>query len=1146
MARYCAVAILFVLAALPMSAFAAECAVSDIVADAINQPDGTKVTLEDVFVQDVVLPYAFVTDPLGRGSHQVLAVYIKNFVVEKNWSIDVSGTMTTVEDQRVLVPSEIMVYQGADGDIFHCPFPFRWQGWPYKVDAETKTSVMDIGGLPEVPEITSGGLSEPLTATEGTIAYARLNGGDVELTGKVVTGVYHGSDEVSVSFFYVQENVVGGAGIRVVPQMSVPVEPGYLVTIVGTVVDGESSGECYIDASSVKCVGSIKRPGPAGMNNRSTAGGEFGVQPALYSDTSKTSASGGLNAVGTRVRVWGALLATSTEDGHAVCYIDDGSGLATASHDGLKVIYWNPDDAPSSQTYTSLTGVLGAEMADGKPVPVVRVPESTPWEAPGSVKYVTQNGAGDMDGSSWGSAYASSSLQTAIDAAGVGGEVWVASGTYSGSFTLADGVALYGGFAGGETLREQRDWVTNETVLDGTGQFCVVFMLECSSSTRIDGFTIRGASRSGDGGGIACHSSSPVIANNTITGNSVYFGGGMYCNSSYAVIWNNTISGNTSQSGGGGIASEQGSLLILDNVITGNSSAGSSSGGIVCYNSDSSVIMNNVISGNWACDSGGVRLQLSTAKVLCNKITGNWATAEYGGGIATYDDSSTISGNLISGNTGVTLGGGIFCQMSNTVISSNVIIDNTAAQGAGIACTSSFPGYTTKINNNTIAWNGTESTDIGDGISLAGGGCTFMVQNNIVAYNYGAGIRGATDIAYTPGHNDVIGQDTLDYVDVTAASSDISAAPGFANHDVHISASSPCYNAGTNNAVEIGDVDMDGDYRVMGSRVDIGADELPGDLVYSITFDPAYTDVPIGSTRQGICANVVRWDTGAAVSQAEVHFAVDHGRIAAISPNGSIDSSGLTGYGTSGSDGKVYVDVTCADEVYVHLTAASSTNTSETLASSRLLFYDPDDPVTLFFCIDCTVSTTENSSNSITSIKALIDDLVAQGVSLRIGGIKFNDPLGEAGIDSLNTDEQRSLSAFTTVSAFHDFLDDGYFPNGNDFEELQLDALDYAATDLAANWTYGRAFIVLTTDYSYHEYGSGSTLIKSEVIKKLESVGAPVYISLWEPLKDLPTYLQDYYYWDLTVCGGEFDPVNSGGNYKYPFALLRARILQNN
>lgn len=94
------------------------------------------------------------------------------------------------------------------------------------------------------------------------------------------------------------------------------------------------------------------------------------------------------------------------------------------------------------------------------------------------VIYVNQNAAGVSDGSSWKDAY--TDLQAALDdARDVGGspcEIWVATGTYkpdrgtgdqSLAFELSSGVALYGGFAGDEQCRDERDWVANETILSG-------------------------------------------------------------------------------------------------------------------------------------------------------------------------------------------------------------------------------------------------------------------------------------------------------------------------------------------------------------------------------------------------------------------------------------------------------------------------------------------------------------------------------------------------------------------------------------------------------------------------------------------------------------------------------------------------------
>ena len=54
-----------------------------------------------------------------------------------------------------------------------------------------------------------------------------------------------------------------------------------------------------------------------------------------------------------------------------------------------------------------------------------------------------------------------------------GDELWVKAGTYlpstsgvrTASFTMKTGVAIYGGFAGTESARDQRNWRSNVTVL---------------------------------------------------------------------------------------------------------------------------------------------------------------------------------------------------------------------------------------------------------------------------------------------------------------------------------------------------------------------------------------------------------------------------------------------------------------------------------------------------------------------------------------------------------------------------------------------------------------------------------------------------------------------------------------------------------
>ncbi|MDV7402553.1 hypothetical protein RZS08_64625, partial [Arthrospira platensis SPKY1] len=95
---------------------------------------------------------------------------------------------------------------------------------------------------------------------------------------------------------------------------------------------------------------------------------------------------------------------------------------------------------------------------------------------PSSILYVNDDASGNNDGSSWTDAF--NDLQDALALAGSCSgvtEIWVAEGTYyptSGadrniSFSMVNGVAIYGGFDGTETQLSERNWVSHVTTLSG-------------------------------------------------------------------------------------------------------------------------------------------------------------------------------------------------------------------------------------------------------------------------------------------------------------------------------------------------------------------------------------------------------------------------------------------------------------------------------------------------------------------------------------------------------------------------------------------------------------------------------------------------------------------------------------------------------
>jgi hypothetical protein len=195
-----------------------------------------------------------------------------------------------------------------------------------------------------------------------------------------------------------------------------------------------------------------------------------------------------------------------------------------------------------------------------------------------------------------------------------GDEIWVKRGTYglSSSIFVPIKVGIYGGFAGSEIQRDQRDWRRNITKIDGN--YSVYHCFYIVASATIDGFTITRGNATGEaelgddsGGGFFITQCAPTIANCSIIDNFAIGGAGIF-NYFYSspVITNCTIAGNSSGYGGGGIFNESDSSPIITNsIITGNIADTAGGGGIWNLGYSSPVITNCTIEGNNATSGAG-------------------------------------------------------------------------------------------------------------------------------------------------------------------------------------------------------------------------------------------------------------------------------------------------------------------------------------------------------------------------------------------------------------------------------------------------------------------------------------------------------------------------------------------------------------
>jgi predicted outer membrane repeat protein len=291
------------------------------------------------------------------------------------------------------------------------------------------------------------------------------------------------------------------------------------------------------------------------------------------------------------------------------------------------------------------------------------------------------SGIGDC--TSWDNAC---TLQTALTNASSGLEIWVAAGTHlptaesdrSATFRLKSGVAVYGGFAGTESVREQRNPAANLTILSGDlkgndtefdNTENVYHVVTGATGATLDGFTITAGNANGSspdnlgggmyndasspaltnvtfisnsagsagiekgsgGGGMYNHSSSPTLTSVTFDGNMAGpYGGGMYNLESSPTLTNVTFISNTATSRGGGMYNASSSPTLTNVTFSGNSATGATGkgGGMYNANDSSPAIRNTIFWGNTAPDGAQIADDVSSTPIVSDSVVqGGYAGA---------------------------------------------------------------------------------------------------------------------------------------------------------------------------------------------------------------------------------------------------------------------------------------------------------------------------------------------------------------------------------------------------------------------------------------------------------------------------------------------------------------------------------------
>ncbi len=229
------------------------------------------------------------------------------------------------------------------------------------------------------------------------------------------------------------------------------------------------------------------------------------------------------------------------------------------------------------------------------------------------------------------------------------------------------------------------------------------FVVNAAASANLDTLTITGG-RATTGGGVYSQGTL-VISNSLITGNTATTGkgGGVDNSSGVLTISNSVLSNNSAYLNGGGVDS-LGDITLTNCTITGNSQTGSggSGGGVGQY--DGNVTISGcTISGNTATSQGGLELDTAgqSATISNTTISNNTSTGSIGG-IGLYYGLYTLTQCTITGNTAAGSTGGVYFRSNyNSTITDCTIIGNSASSAGGLYSQMGSP----KPKNSIIAGN---------------------------------------------------------------------------------------------------------------------------------------------------------------------------------------------------------------------------------------------------------------------------------------------------------------------------------------------------------------------------------------------------------------------------------------------------------
>ncbi|MCP4442390.1 MAG: T9SS type A sorting domain-containing protein [Aureispira sp.] len=483
--------------------------------------------------------------------------------------------------------------------------------------------------------------------------------------------------------------------------------------------------------------------------------------------------------------------------------------------------------------------------------------------------YVDANATGNNNGSTWANAY--TDLGEALFST-ASGEVWVAAGTYLPSkdfngfipgsdkaktFKIPNGVKVYGGFNGTETMLSQRNWQTNLTILEGdfgngNQSYHLVRTDGSSGVVELDGFTLQNgyASTSGNdlGGAIyATNNSNFIVRNCIFQYNQGYKDGGTIHAVGGSVEFHNCDFENNTLRMNSGLSTQKGGVLYLSNNTA--------------QFHDCNFQSNTIIATGTGREGVGmyldnVALTLRNCVFEKNTMTGSGGK---GGGIYADGGSADVENCRFSYNTHMA----VYMVSGTNIKYTNCLVDNSTNGEGGILLgatgTIDVTNCTFTKNELLAPWNYYQTVRIHAPIATISNCIFYDHRPNTVAEVLGVVGTGTTI------NNCLFQKETWNVKSSSGSpifNNTIIGTPNFVdpdNDDYRI-ACGAATNAGTTAGLTLPSTDLAGQPRIFNGTIDLGAYENQSLIEATASATTVCTGTPV--RLMGGCDNSYTWSHG--------------------------------------------------------------------------------------------------------------------------------------------------------------------------------------------------------------------------------------------------------------------------------------------